>query len=303
MWCRAQERQSKRKSCTGVTPAVEAPPQVTEEHSQLPTPGNSTSPEPRTLSALRSPPPPDAVKDEPPVSPVVTTTWFQPPLETPGAPKEKTSMGLHEAIESALSVPFSPQPPSTQPLKPLSTAGPYQPRKPPSRNSLRTLRIVPPPTPSPISAIDTTTSASASQPPTSITSPIQSEPFPPSSHAPPSPEEPAPGPSKEPGRDIAQERAALVTGIAEKLEEVNVMFSSAQGLLQFAGSAQGIAQRNRQFLDDVSAGRFSHMRLTSSHLQVKSSLPEYNPLRLLAERRNSKGKGKEKETEDAMEVD
>jgi len=94
-----------------------------------------------------------------------------------------------------------------------------------------------------------------------------------------------------------------VTGIAEKLEEVNVMFSSAQGLLQFAGSAQGIAQRNRQFLDDVSAGRFSHMRLTSSHLQVKSSLPEYNPLRLLAERRNSKGKGKEKETEDAMEVD
>ena len=85
------------------------------------------------------------------------------------------------------------------------------------------------------------------------------------------------------------------------------MFSSTQGLSQFAGSIQCISQRNQQFLDDVAAGRFAHMRLTSEHLpshQVPRPMPEFNPQRVLADWRNSKGKGKEREKEeDEMEVD
>jgi hypothetical protein len=74
-------------------------------------------------------------------------------------------------------------------------------------------------------------------------------------------------------------------------------------VLQFAGSIQNIARRNTQFLNDVAAGRFAHMRLTDAHLRVGSSLPEYDPLRALAKRRDSKGKGKERQDEEDMEVD
>ena len=85
------------------------------------------------------------------------------------------------------------------------------------------------------------------------------------------------------------------------------MFDPAHGLSQFAGSIQRISQRNQQFLDDVAAGRFTHMRLTSEHLaghQVRRPMPEFNPQRILADRRDSKGKGKEREKEgDEREVD
>ena len=107
----------------------------------------------------------------------------------------------------------------------------------------------------------------------------------------------------QPDRDLDSERATLTLGVAEKLEEVNIMFDSAHGVAQFAGSLQHIAQRNKQFLDDVSAGRFAHLRLTNAHLQMTSSVPEYNPLRVLAEWRDGNEKGKERQTEGGMEVD
>ena len=83
-----------------------------------------------------------------------------------------------------------------------------------------------------------------------------------------------------------------------------MIFSSTHGLSQFAGSIQGISRRNRQFLDDVAVGRFAHFHLTNVHLpQVAGSMPEFNPLRVLAGRQDNKGKGKEREEDDKMEVD
>jgi hypothetical protein len=223
-------------------------------------------------------------------------------------------MRLHEAIESAFSTPLCPPTPSIQPPKlpsPTTTRISQQ-RNPPSRNSCRTIDVVPPPTPPSISVNTATTPTPASLPSVSITSP-PSNPEPPTPlfhdepSAPPSPEEPIPGPSTQPDRDIAQERANLVTGIAAKLDEVSVIFGSARGLSQFAGSIQCISQRNQQFLDEVAAGRFAHMRLTSEHLSghhVPSPMPEFNPQRVLADWRKSKDKGKEREKEgDEMEVD
>lgn len=84
------------------------------------------------------------------------------------------------------------------------------------------------------------------------------------------------------------------------------MFSSTHGLSLFAGSIQCISQRNEQFLNDVAAGRFAHMRLTSEHLpdpQAPSPMPEFNPQQVLAGWQSSKEKGKEKEKEDDTEVD
>jgi hypothetical protein len=94
-----------------------------------------------------------------------------------------------------------------------------------------------------------------------------------------------------------------VTEIAAKLDEVNAIFSSIHGQMQLAGSTQNIARRNEQFLNEVSAGRFTHLRLTSAHIPVGSSLPDYNPLRVLAEWRDDKRKGKERENVEEMEVD
>ena len=111
--------------------------------------------------------------------------------------------------------------------------------------------------------------------------------------APPSPEELIPGPSTQPDRDIAHERADLTTGIAGKLDELAVMFDYPFGLSQLAGSIKRISQRNHQFLNDVAAGQFGHMRLTGAHLashQVPSPMPEFNPQRILAKRWKSKEK-------------
>ena len=163
-----------------------------------------------------------------------------------------------------------------------------------------------------ISANFTTTLPPTSPPPALITSPPSNpEPPTPLSHrepsAPPLQEEPILGPSTQPDRDIARERANIATGIAAKLDEISVLFSSPHGLSQFAGNIQSISQRNQRFLNDVAAGQYAHMRLTSEHLpghQVPSTMPEFNPQRVLADRRNSKGKGKEMEKEeDVMKVD
>ena len=306
MWCKFKARESTRQSQPDVAPIDTTSSQMREEHSQLPTPGTSTSPEPRPTSLPLSP---NAIKHEPPVSPVVETARFQPQSE---GPKEKSSMGLHEAIESAFSTPLYPPTVSIQPPKPPSTTTRIsQQRKPSQGNPCRTIDVIPPLTLPSILA-NTTALMPVSLPSVLITS-SPSNPEPPTalSHrepsAPPPPEEPIPGPSTQPDRDIARERANLVTGIAAKLDEVSVMFSSTHGLSQFAGSIQSISERNQQFLNDVAAGRFAHMRLTSEHLpghQVSSSMPEFNPQQVLADRRNSKGKGKEREKEeDEMEVD
>lgn len=85
-----------------------------------------------------------------------------------------------------------------------------------------------------------------------------------------------------------------------------MVFSSTHGLSQFAGNLQDISRRNQQFLDDVAVGRFAHLRLNRAHLandQAAGAMPEFNPLKVLADRRDSKGKGKEREKEDEMEVD
>ena len=86
-----------------------------------------------------------------------------------------------------------------------------------------------------------------------------------------------------------------------------MIFNSAHGLAQFAGSIENMSRRNQQFLEDVSAGRFAHLRLTNEHVpnrQVSGTMPEYNPLRLIAEWRDGKPKEKEKEgeTDDKMQV-
>ncbi|KAF9784065.1 hypothetical protein BJ322DRAFT_1021790 [Thelephora terrestris] len=293
MWCKAQERQSKGKSRLD-------PVAMAEERSQLPTPGSSISPEPPADSTAWSPPSPGTVKVEPPVSPTVATTQFQPPPETP---KQNTSMGLHEAIQVAFSSPPHLPLPTIQPTP---TTGRNGHRKSSSIDSHRTLRVDPPPTQPLVPESNADMSARTSLPPTS-TAPPQSEP-PPSSPHPESPiplpqEESDPEPSTQPKRDLASERAALVTEIAAKLDEVNAIFSSIHGQMQLAGSTQNIARRNEQFLNEVSAGRFTHLRLTSAHIPVGSSLPDYNPLRVLAEWRDDKRKGKERENAEEMEVD
>ena len=84
-----------------------------------------------------------------------------------------------------------------------------------------------------------------------------------------------------------------------------MIFNSAHGLAQFAGSIENMSRRNQQFLDDVSAGRFAHLRLTNEHVpnrQVSGTMPEYNPLRLIAEWRDGKPKEKEGEIDDKMQV-
>jgi hypothetical protein len=90
------------------------------------------------------------------------------------------------------------------------------------------------------------------------------------------------------------------------LDELNVIFSSLHGRSQIAESIQGISRRNQQFLSDVAVGRFARSHLTSAHLpghQVAGPMPEFNPLRVLANWQNCKGKGEEREQEDKMEVD
>ena len=302
MWCKIKMSQSKRKSRGVPVPVPEAPSQVTEERSQLPTPENSTSPEP--LIAFVAP---DAVKDEPLISPVEDTTPFRSPQE---ATKGNTSMRLHEAIQSAFYDTLHSPPPVTQPLKPSSTTELDH-----QRNQFLSYshRVTSPPAPSLVpAASDPITSASISLPPVTITSPLQSQGSPPSPHqvpsTPPLPEESAPGPHEQPDRALARKRAALLAGIAEKLDELDGMFNSAHGLAQFAGSIENISRRNEEFLKDVSVGRFAHMRLTSAHLPDRQvahsmSMPEYNPLRLLAELRDGKGKGKEGGIEVEMQVD
>lgn len=295
MWCKFKARKPTRQSQPGTAPVAETPSHMTEERSQLPTPGTSTSPEP--------PPPPDAIKGEPPVSPVVGSTAL---LPLPGDPKEKSSFGLHEAIEIAF---FGPPAPSTQPPEsPLSTTLVNQQRNPSPRNRDKTTHAL---SPLSIPANNATVPTSAALPPVSIASPHpQFEPSPPPQHhepsVPPSPEESIPVPSTQPDRDIARERAHLVTGVAAKLDELNVIFSSTHGLAQIAGSIQDISKRNKQFLNDVAAGRFAHLHLTGAHIpnpQVAGPMSEFNPLRTLAEWQDSKGRGNEKEGEDGMEVD
>lgn len=304
MWCKAKERQLKYKLRPDAIAMPDAPSQMTEEHPQLPTPGNSTSPEPLIPSTAS----PDAVKDEPPASPVVDTTQSRPFSE---AIKEKTSMGLHDAIENAFPNPLHPSPPTTQPLKLSSAIGPCHQQKPLPRDSCRTLPVLSQPTPPLISATsDVTMSASTSVPLVSTTCLPRFEASQPPPYretsTPPIPEVPTPGPSKRPGRDLARERIRLVTGVAEKLDELNGVFSSAHGLARFAGSIQNISQRNEQFLKDVSAGRFTHLGLTSSHLpdqQLACPTPQYNPLRVLTERQHGKGEEKERDREVDMDVD
>lgn len=301
MWCKAKERQPKHRLRLDTAPLTEAASQVTEEHSQLPTPGNSISPEPSITIAGRA----DAVKAEPPASPVVDTTPFG---QTPETNKSKTSMGLHDAIESAFFGHPYPLPPTTQPLKPPSSTGSDHQRNLLSINPHGTIQVVLPPTPPLISAAsDATTSAFTPLPAAPISSPLQSELSPyPEPCVPPLREEPTPGPSEQTERDLARERATLATGIAKKLDEVNEMFSSAHGLFQYAGSIQNISRRNEQFLKDVSSGRFAHLHLTSAYIpdqQVAGSISEYNPLRVLAEWRDSRGKKKEKDIEVEMQVD
>jgi len=308
MWWKFKTRQSTHQSQPGAAPDPKTPSQMTEEHSQLPTPGNSTSPEPLSL-VPRPPPSPGAVKDEPPVSPVVETTRFCPP---PEGPKEQSSLGLHEVIESAFSVPLNPPAHSNQPPEsPSATAQMNQQRKPSSRNSSRALHVVLPPTPPSISTNNTTAPTSPSSPPTSIASvPSRPEHLPPPQdhepHVTPSPEEPIPGPPTQPDRDVACERVNLVTGIAAKFDELGAIFNSTHGLSQLAGSIQGISRRNQQFLGDVAIGRFAHLRLTRAHLpgrQVADPMPEFNPLRILADRQGGEGKETEGGEEDKMEVD
>lgn len=308
MWCKAKERQPKRELKPGAAPMIEAPSQMTEERSQLPTPGNSTSPEPHNTSVAQPPPSLDAVKDEPPISPVVDVTPSQPPAEVS---REKSSMGLYEAIRNAFSDPSCPPPPTTESLKPSSTTVLNHQRKSLSINSHGTLHVVTPPTP-PLISVESEVAGLTSTPlpPASITSPSQSETSPPSSYrgpsVPPLPKESAPGSFSQLDRDLARERATLATGVAEKLNELNGLFNSAHGLAQFAGSIENIARRNEQFLKDVSAGRFAHLRLNNTHLpdrQTECSMSEYNPLRVLAEWQDGKGKGKEKDSEVGMEVD
>lgn len=301
-------RKPRRQSRQDIAPTVEPPSQLTEEHSQLPTPGNSISPEPPTPFVAWPPSPLDGVKNEPPASPVVDTTPF---LSPPEATKENTSLGLHEAIESAFGSLCPPPPPATQPLKPPSTATPDRQRKPLSINSHRTHQVVSPPTSPLIPATsDAPGLASASLPSASTALPFQFEHSPHSPHressAPPAPEEPTPGQSGGPDCDLARERAKLATGVAEKLDELNGKLDSARELAQFAGSIQSISQRNKQFLKDVSAGRFTHLRLTSAHLpdrQARCSMLEYNPLRVLAEWRDGKGKQRDRDDEVQMAVD
>lgn len=307
MWCKFKSRESTRQSQPGTALIDATSSQMREEHSQLPTPGTSTSPEPHPTSL---PLPPNTIKDEPPVSPVVETIQFQPQSKNP---REKSSMGLHEAIESAFSAPLYPPIPSIQPPRPPSpTTQISPPRKTSSRNSCRTIDVIPPPTLPSISTNIATALPPTSSPPVLITStPSNPEPPTPLYHrepsAPPLQEEQTPGPSTQPDRDITRERANIATGIAAKLDEISVLFSSPHGLSQFAGTIETISQRNQRFLNDVAAGRYAHMRLTDEHLpghQVPSTMPEFNPQRVLADWRNSKGKGKEMEKEgDEMEVD
>ena len=303
MWCKFKARESILQSQPGAAPIDATSSQMREEHSQLPTPGTSTSPEPHPTSL---PLPPNTIKDEPPVSPVVETR-FQSRSENP---REKSSMGLHEAIESAFSAPLYPP---TQPPRPPSPTTQISPqRKTSSRNSCRTIDVIPPPELPSISANIATALTPISSPPVLIASPPSNPepPTPPSHHGPSAlslQEEPIPGPSTQPDRDIARERASLATGIAAKLDDISVLFSSPHGLSQLAGTIETISQRNQRFLDDVAAGRYAHMRLTGEHLpghQAPSTMPEFNPQRVLANWRNSKGKGKEKEAEgDEMEAD
>ena len=313
MWCKFKERErdfeSARQSRPNVPPITTSISQEKEGHSQLPTPGASISPEPHRAFLITIPPlSPNAVKHEPPASPVVDTTRFQ---QQPCGPAVKSSMGLHAAIESAFSAPLHAPLPFIQPPKPSSAATQinHQRKASSSRNPSRTIDVIPPPAPPPISST-TTTSASASLPSVSISRlPSNPGPSPPPSHheppTPPLPEEPIPDPPVQPARDIARERADLVTGIAAKVDEVTSMFSSVHGSSQLAGSIPCMHKRNQQFLDDVAAGRFAHMRLTSAYLpsnQAPSLMPEFNPQRVLAERRSGKGKGKEREEED-MDID
>ena len=309
MWCKFKERErgieSALQSRPDVTPIITSISQATGGHSQLPTPGASTSPEPhRTLVAL-PPLSPDVVKYEPPASPVVETTRFQP---QPDIPVRRSSMGLHAAIESAFSVPLPPPLPSVQPPKPLSaTTQISHHRKPSSRNSSRPIDVIPPPAPPPIPS-STSASTSASLPSVSVISPSSNPELSPSlphhePSAPPLPEEPIPEPPAQPARDVAQERANLVAGIAEKMDEVTAMFGSVHGLSQLAGSIQGMGRRNKQFLDDVAAGRFAHMRLTSAHLPNRQT-PSLSPQPVPTEQRNEKEKGKERAEDDTgMDVD
>ena len=308
MWCKFKIHQSAQKSQPAAAPIAETTSQMAEERSQLPTPGNSTSPEPFSLIA-RQPLSPGAIKDEPPVSPVVETTRLCPP---PEGPKEKSSFGLHAAIENAFSVPFQPPAHSIQPPEPPSASTQMnQQRKPSSRNSSRPLHVVLPPTPPSVSTNNTTAPTSPSLPPTLIT-PAPQEPEhspPPPDHdtpVPPSPEELTSEPSAQPERDIARERANLVTGIAAKLDELDVVFSSTHGLSQLAGSIKVIARRHQQFLGDVAIGRFAHLRLTRAHLpgrQAENPMPEFNPLQVLAHRQRSREKEKEEEEGSDMDVD
>jgi len=308
MWCKFKMRQSAQQLQPGAASTAETMSQMTEERSQLPTPGNSTSPEPLSLVA-RPPLSPDGIKDEPPVSPVVETTSLCPP---PEVPKEKGSFGLHAAIESAFSVLFQPPAHSTQPPEPPSASTQInQQRKSSSRSSSRALHVVLPPTPPSVSTNDTTAPTSPSFPPTSIT-PAPQEPEhspPPPDHntpVPPSREEPTPEPSVQLERDIAHERANLVSGIAAKLDELGVVFSSTHGLSQLAGSIQVISRRNQQFLGDVAIGRFAHLRLTRAHLpgrQVENPMPEFNPSQILADRQSSKEKETGEEEGSDMDVD
>jgi len=308
MWCKFKARESTRKSRLDATPTAKTLSQMAEEHSQLPTPGNSTSPEPPSTLVTSPPLSPDAVKYEPPASPVVETNRFQPQSE---GPKEKSSMGLHEAIESAFSVPLHAPALVIQPPElPSPAAQINQQRKSSPSNLPRTIDVVPPPTPPSISANIATALTPTSLPPVSIASPPPKPEPSPLPHrelsVPPSPEEPIPGPSTQPDRNITRERAHLVTGVAAKLDELTVIFSSTHGLSQLAGSIQTISRRNQQFLNDVAVGRFQHLRLTGAHLpshQMASPMPEFNPLRILADRRDGKGKGKERAMEDEMEVD
>ena len=305
MWCKAQERLPKRKLRLATAPMADGPSQVTEERSQLPTPGNSISPEPPTSFVPRSPPSPDAVKDEPPASPVVDITLCRPPPDA--TTKDSDSLGLHEAIQNAFSTPLYPSPPTAQPLKPSPIPGSDHRRKSLSRNSHGILEVVSSRTPPSITVpTDPTTITSTFLPPPTTASPLRSE----IHHEPPTPrltEEPAAGPSKQPDRDLSRERATLAAGVAGKLDELTGIFNSAHGPAQFAGGIRDFSRRNEQFLKDVSSGRFTHMRLTSAHLpdrQAARTMPEYNPLRALVEWHDDKGKqekGRDNEVE--MEVD
>ena len=301
MWCKFKARKSTRQPGPDAVPILRTSSHMTDERSQLPTPGNSTSPEPTSTIATSPPISPNTVKYEPPASPVVETTQFQPQSE---GPKEKSSMGLHKAIESAFSVPLHPPAPFIQSPKPPPLTIRMSPQRKSSSKNPRQITDVPAPTPPSISTNAATASTPTLLPSVSVASPAQNlEPSPPPPHREPSVspslEEPVPGPPTQPDRDIARERANLVTGVAAKLDELSVIFSSTHGLSQLAGNLEAISRRNQQFLGDVAIGRFAHMHLTNAHLLNTSPMPEFNPLQVLADRRNGKGKAKE----DEMEVD